>query len=214
MREILDDRVREIDGRIIRMGEMVLESIDQAMQAFREQDAVLAGKVLENDRLINELDKEIEHLCVTLAATQSPLASDLRHMVSVLQIVTDLERVGDYSCNIAEIVRDLGSYRVKEPAGLREMEKKVRYMLDSSIKAFLLENEQFAYEIAAKDDVIDELRYRIHRDLLRDLKEREEDEGPIVGLILIIRHLERIADHATNICERLIFMKTGNTVKF
>lgn len=214
MREQMEDRIREIHSKVEYMSRLSAGSIGQAMEAFVKQDARIAKQILAQDPEINRLEKDIENLCITLAATQSPLASDLRQMVSIIKIVTDLERIGDYSCNIAEVVLDLGKYELVKPLErLPLMERKVREMLDSSLRAYFQQNVELAYETARRDDEVDLLYEEIYRDLLRLIKERENLEDQIIGLILVGRYLERIADHATNICERVILMKTGENVK-
>lgn len=214
MREQMEDRIREIHRKVEYMSRLSAGSIGQAMEAFVKQDARIAKQILAQDPEINRLEKDIENLCITLAATQSPLASDLRQMVSIIKIVTDLERIGDYSCNIAEVVIGLGKYELVKPLErLPLMERTVREMLNSSLMAYFQQNIELAYETARRDDEVDLLYEEIYRDLLLLIKERENLEDQIIGLILVGRYLERIADHATNICERVILMKTGENVK-
>jgi phosphate transport system protein len=214
MREQMEDRIREIHRKVEYMSRLSAGSIGQAMEAFVKQDARIAKQILAQDPEINRLEKDIENLCITLAATQSPLASDLRQMVSIIKIVTDLERIGDYSCNIAEVVIGLGKYELVKPLErLPLMERTVREMLNSSLMAYFQQNIELAYETARRDDEVDLLYEEIYRDLLFLIKERENLEDQIIGLILVGRYLERIADHATNICERVILMKTGENVK-
>jgi len=214
MREQMEDRIREIHSKVEYMSRLSAGSIGQAMEAFVRQDARIAKQILDQDPEINKLEKEIENLCITLAATQSPLASDLRQMVSIIKIVTDLERVGDYSCNIAEVVISLGKYELVKPLErLPIMEKKVREMLEASLRAYFQHDIELAYATARKDDEVDALYEEIYRELLHLIKIRENQEDQIIGLILVGRYLERIADHATNICERVILMMTGENVK-
>jgi phosphate transport system protein len=174
-----------------------------------------AEEILEKDSEINNLEQEIENLCVTFAATQSPLASDLRHMITILKIVTDLERIGDYSCNIAQVVMELGKYElIKRLEDLPKMEIQTKEMLNKSIEAYFTQDTDLAYEIAQKDEIVDQLYRQVYHDLLHYMKIKSHEENQIIGLILIGRYLERIADHSTNICERVIYMKTGENVKF
>jgi phosphate transport system protein len=215
MREIIDGRLSVIHEKMTRMSKLAIQSIDEAMDAFVNQDVKKAEEILEKDSEINNLEQEIENLCVTFAATQSPLASDLRHMITILKIVTDLERIGDYSCNIAQVVMELGKYElIKRLEDLPKMEIQTKEMLNKSIEAYFTQDTDLAYEIAQKDEIVDQLYRQVYHDLLHYMKIKSHEENQIIGLILIGRYLERIADHSTNICERVIYMKTGENVKF
>jgi phosphate transport system protein len=215
MRENIEHQLSVIHNRMLTMSNLVSKSIDNAMEAFVKQDAKLATDILANDIKINRLEQEIEELCVTLAATQCPLGSDLRHMVTILKIVTDLERVGDYSCNIAEVAIEMGKYKLIKPlVDLPILHEKANIMLKNSLKAYFDKDIDLAYATAKLDEEVDELYRAIYHELLSYMKTKSDEENQIIGLILIGRYIERIADHATNICERVIFMETGKSVKF
>jgi phosphate transport system protein len=215
MREMMIEKTGEIHNEIKKMSELASKSIEKAMKAFIDQDEEMARDVIAKDKEINSCEQDIENLCVTFAATQSPVASDLRRFMTVLRVVTDLERVGDYSCNIAQIVIDLGKYDFIKPiVDLKIMEGKVKDMLRDSLRAYFDQDVSLAYETAKKDEDVDDLYEKMYRELLSYMKTTDNAEDQIIGLILVGRYLERIADHATNICERLIFMETGNSVKF
>lgn len=215
MRDKLREQLDGINNTVVQMGSKVVESIEQAFEAFANKNFLLAQEVLKGDLEINHLEEEIEDLCVKLTATQSPVASDLRRMITVLKVVTDLERIGDYSCNIAEVVLEMGSggHPPFIPK-LSEMEAAVKGMLNDSMKAYFQKDIELAKATALRDEEVDQLYDEIYRELLLSIKEDMADQDRIIGHILIGRYLERIADHATNICERLIFMQTGERMKF
>lgn len=215
MRDKLKEQLDRINYSVVQMGSRVVESIEQAFEAFSNKNFPLAREVLKGDLEINYLEEEIEDMCVKLTATQSPVASDLRRMITVLKVVTDLERIGDYSCNIAEVVLEMGSGgHLPFIPKLSEMEVVVKGMLNDSMKAYFQKDIELAKATALRDEEVDRLYDEIYRALLLSIKEDMADQDRIIGHILIGRYLERIADHATNICERLIFMQTGERMKF
>jgi phosphate transport system protein len=215
MRDMMIEKTEEIHRKIREMSELSSKSIEMAMMAFISQNEKMANDVIMKDKVINAYEQEIENLCVTFAATQSPVASDLRRFMTVLRVVVDLERIGDYSCNIAQIVMDLGKYDLIKPIeDLKKMESRVKVMLDDSLKAYFDQDVDLAFVTAEKDEEIDQLYEKIYRELLSYIKKVDDEEDQIIGLVFVGRYLERIADHATNICERLIYMETGNSVKF
>ena len=205
MRELLDSRMLNIHEKLLRMSTLVEENIEDAMKALVDQDVELAVEIVEKDLDINVYESEIENLCVSLVATQNPVGSDLRKVFSVLKIVTDLERIGDHAVNIAKVVIDLGKYNVLKPlVDIPKMGDDVKKMVYSSINSFVDEDIQLAKETALCDEAIDKKYYEVYRELVGYLKEPAGDENQIIGLLLVGRYLERIADHSTNICERVI----------
>ncbi|QSX09000.1 phosphate signaling complex protein PhoU [Alkalibacter rhizosphaerae] len=215
MRDKMQEQIMNINNMVTKMSSMVTEGIEMAFEAFENRDFVLAKEVLKRDLDINVVEEEIEDLCVKFAATQSPVASDLRRLITILKVVTDLERIGDYSCNIAEVVLEMGDTgKGLLVPRLKEMENEVKGMLKDSMAAYFDRNIELAKGTAGRDELVDDLYDDIYRYLLLSIKEEKADEDRIIGHILIGRYLERIADHATNICERLIFMQTGERMKF
>lgn len=215
MRELLDKKLNEINQKLQEMTYLVEENIEKSIEALIQQDTTLAQKIIERDLEINAYETEIEMMCVAAMATQVPVASDLRTIFSIQKIVTDLERVGDQCCNIAEVVKSLGTYDlVVSLDGLIKMGKISKEMVFDSMEAFLAGNVSLAESIAVVDDQVDEIYKEIYRDYLKFFKSDDPQGDQIIGLILVGRYFERIADHATNICERLVFLKTGKNVKY
>lgn len=215
MRDKMLEQIDAINDQVTRMGSMVLESIEHSFKAFKDIDTALAEDVIERDKYINKMEEEIEDMCVRLAVTQSPVASDLRRMVTVLKVVTDLERIGDHSCNISEVVLAMGKKRCSvEAPKLLKMKDEVKSILSDTLKAYYSRDLELARASAKRDDLVDEMYEEIYHDLLRKIKEESWDVDLTIGYIVIGRYLERIADHATNISERLIYLKTGEHVKY
>ncbi len=189
------------------------KAIADAMEAMRTRDMTLARAVVDGDREINDQRYAIEEAVVNLMALQAPVASDLREMVSILSIVGDLERIGDHAEGIARIVLFLGEdpTATMEPA-LWEMAAKAQEMLRSAITAFMERNVKLARTTCDLDDEVDAVYETVHRHLIQRLAGLPHDaqEFDVITHVLWASHnLERIADRATNICERAIFLVTG-----
>lgn len=215
MRDTLDARIKALYDMLIEMGDKVEDNIHKSMAALINQDVALAQDVIDFDLEINAYETEIEMSCVNVIATQTPLAIDLRRVFSVLKIVTDLERIGDHCVNVARVVKSLGKYDLIRPLiVLPDMGKRVMEMVKHSIAAFVEEDLALAEETAKEDDLIDDIYEKLYRELLDYIKGDDVHDDQIIGLLLVGRYFERMADHATNICERLIYLETGENVKY
>lgn len=215
MRDTLDIRFQEIEDKLLEMAMLVESNIEKSIDALLNQDSEIAQDIIDSDLRINAYETEIEMLCVTLIALQAPAATDLRRVFSILKIVTDLERVGDHCCNISEVVKSLGQYELVTPlVDLPAMAKKVKKMVFDSITSYIKRDLELAKATASSDDLVDDLYDEIYRDLLRFIGIDKKNDDQVIGLILVGRYFERIADHATNICERLIYLETGKNVKY
>lgn len=215
MRDIFEGKLQRLNDDLIAMGKLVESNIEKSLEALLNQDSALAEDVIASDLEINAYETKIEMYCVELLALQSPVASDLRRVFSVLKIVTDLERVGDNCVNICKVVTSLGKYKLIKPlVDLPNMGKRVKSMVFSSITAFVKSDIELARNTAMEDDDIDDLYELIYRDLLAYIKNDKQNDDQVIGLLLVGRYLERMADHATNVCERLIYLETGKNVKY
>ena len=205
--EILKSRLLEMGGLA---EERVREAIDGLVAAdLRGMDHVLAG-----DEPINELHIEIDGRCFTLLALHQPMAVDLRAIVSAVKINTDLERVGDLAVNIAQAGRRyLRHPPVKPLVDIPRMGDIAQRMLHNALDAFVGRDTLLAQRVLEEDDVLDELKTTVFRDLLSYMLEDRATVEPSLDLILISRHLERIGDHATNIAEDVIFMVSARDVR-
>jgi phosphate transport system protein len=198
----------------LELGGEVEDNVRDAMKALQRRDAVLAAEVTTRERETDEREVDIEEECLKLLALYQPVAADLRYIIGVLKINEDLERVGDLSRHIAErtsLIVELPESAV--PVDLASMASKVTYMLGRSLEAFVNLKPEMAQDVRAADDKIDEMNRRNCSALLAAIKARPEAADVLLNVMHISRHLERIADHATNIAEDLIYMAQGEIVR-
>lgn len=216
MRAQLDSNLRELDELLLKMSSQVEEIIELSIKALVEQDLDLANQIIRMDNKIDNMEISIEKKSLEMIALQNPLAGDLRRVSAILKIITDLERIGDYCVNIAKVVIKVGTTPFIKPlVDLPRMAEFVREMVNGSVDSFVQDNPQLAIEVAKRDDSVDDLYETIYMDLLELMREGEMvDTDQIINLLFIGRYLERIADHTTNICERIIYMTTGERMNF
>ena len=210
VREHFTQKMTEVKQKVLTMGALVDNIIDSAVTSIQTQDLELARKVNEQDDEIDQLEMEIEKECIMLLALQQPLAKDLRTIASVLKIITDLERMGDNAVNIAKVTLEIR----KEPIiqsiiDIPKMAQIGRKMLKMSLDAFVNEDISLAQKAAERDEEVDSLYESVINDILNIITEKRELTKQGTKLLFLGRYLERIADHSTNICERTIYMITG-----
>ena len=202
--------IREIQDEILVMGSMVNKSILQAISALQNRDLTLAKQVIGDDQKINHKRFEIEDKCIQLIATQQPMASDLRTIVTVLNIITELERIGDYAEGNAKIAIMIGEEPPLKPlVDIPIMAEKTVDMLDSSLIAFINHDINAARKIGAEDNLIDNLYAQVFHELLAFMANDHNTITRATRLMRVAHNLERSADRITNICERITFMVTG-----
>ena len=195
---------------MLKMGSMVEVSITNSVKALKEQDVELANKVLEEDDKIDEYEVELEEMCTKLIALQQPVAKDLRTIIVISKIATDLERIGDHACNIADMARQIGEDELIKPLiDIPRMTEIVNRRLRESLDAFVNLDVEMAQEIAKEDEEVDILDEQILRELITFMLDDPSDIEQAIYLTFISRFLERIGDHSTNICERVVYMATG-----
>lgn len=215
MREKLDYEIQELDELLLKMSSQVEEIIELTIKALTEQDLDLANRIIGMDNKIDNMEISIEKKSIELIALQNPLAKDLRRVSAILKIITDLERIGDNCVNIAKVIIDIGKTPYIKPlVDIPRMAEIVRNMMNESIDSFVKADAQLAIEVAKRDDKVDALYEVIYMDLLELMKKEDVEVKQIVNLLFIGRYLERIADHTTNICERIIYMTTGERMNF
>ncbi len=203
-------KLTEIQGDVLVMGSMVEEAINRSVRALRERDLALAEGVIADDRKINKVRYDIEEKCIELIATQQPMARDLRTIMSVANVVTELERIGDHAEGIAKIVVMIGDEPPLKPIiDLPRMADKTADMLHRSLDAFTRNDAAAARQIALEDDEVDDLYDQVYRELLIFMAEDSRTITRATRLIWVAHNLERSADRVTNICERVVFNVTG-----
>lgn len=196
------------------MGTAVLEAIDRAVQSLASQDAALAKKVMAGDDVIDDMQVEIEDKCMLLIARQQPLARDLRIIGTGLKITTDLERVGDHSFDIAKIAYSLAEQTLIKPlVDIPRMAQMSQKMLKQALEAYINLDIVLAEQVCNADDEVDQLNQQLFRELLTYMMEDQRKISQATQLILVARSLERVADHATNIAEWVIYLVTGQRMR-
>jgi len=203
-------RLREIQDDILAMGSMVEKAILRSVEALKNRDLELAHQIIVDDKQINIKRFEIEEKCIELIATQQPMASDLRVVVAVLNVITELERIGDHAEGIAKITIMIGDEPPLKPLiDIPRMAQKTNEMLHRSLDAFVNHDAEAAKTIALEDDEVDHLYDQVFRELLLFMMEDPKTVTRATRLIWVTHNLERSADRVTNICERVVFMVTG-----
>ncbi len=211
IRRTFHEQLREVQAEVLVMGSMVEKAIARSVDALRNRDMDLANQVCEDDLKINEKRFDLEEQCIHLIATQQPMASDLRTIVSVLSIVSELERIGDHAEGVAKIAIMIGNEPPLKPfIDVPRMADKTREMLRQTLDAFVQRDADAARRIAGDDDEVDELYDQVFRELITFMLEDPKTITRATRLIWVAHNLERSADRVTNICERVVFMVTGN----
>ena len=210
IRSAFHKKLREIQDDILIMGSMVSKATLLAIEALQKRDLELAKQIIADDKKINRKRFDIEEKCIQLIATQQPMASDLRTIVAVLNIITELERIGDYAEGNAKITIMIGNEPPLKPLiDIPRMAEKTADMLNRALTAFINHDAEAAIKITAEDDFIDNLYDQVFRELLTFMAEDPKTITRATRLIWVTHNLERSADRVTNICERVVFMVTG-----
>jgi phosphate transport system protein len=212
-RGVFDQHLRELHNDVLRMGSIVEKMIYQSIEALVKQDEALAEKVIKNDDLVDNLQKEIEDKCIKLIAMQQPLAKDLRNIFTTTKIVTDLERMADHAVDISKIVKRLkGEKYIKELIDIPRMAQIVQVMIKDSLDAYVEGDVEKAYTTCKMDDDIDAIYKEVFSELLIHMTREPEHINQATQFLFICKFLERTADHTTNICEWTIYLVTGEQI--
>ena len=210
VREAFRDNIKELERELIDMGEMVIRAVNRSLEALKSRNKNEAKRIISDDLLINKKRWDIEEKCINLIATQQPVATDLREIIALLNIITDLERMGDHAEGIAKIVLMLGDEPLVKPLiDIPRMADKAVGMIKKSIEAFVKRDAKAARAICDEDDEVDRLYDQVYRELLTFMIEDPTTITRATYLMWAAHNLERIADRVTNICERIVFLVTG-----
>ncbi len=202
--------LREVEEDVLKMGNMVVRAIERAIEALKKRDLALAHQIIADDAQINEQRFSIEDKCIGLIATHQPMASELRIVVAVLSIITELERIGDYAEGIAKIVVMIGDEAPLKPLiDIPRMAEITIEMINQSFQSFATRDVELAMKVVSLDSVVDGLYDQVFRELLTFMMVDPKTTNRATRLIWIAHNLERAADRATNICERVVFTVTG-----
>jgi phosphate transport system protein len=204
----------ELKHRILAMAGMAEQAIDLAVQAYSQRDLTLCKRVLDNESAINRAEREVDELAIDLLAMQQPMAIDLRFILAVIKINADLERVGDQAVNIAQRVMNMIELTPADlPVDIPAMASKVRSMVRDALRSFIEGDTELAKHVLEGDDDVDRINKEAFAELSRCMQSKPETAAQALDALSIARNLERVADHATNIAEDVIFWVRGADVR-
>ena len=210
LRKTFETEIRQVKDDVLILGSMVEQSLLGSVETLKKRDLKAAQKILEGDRAINKKRFEIENQLMILIATQQPMAHDLRVLASILEVISELERMGDYAKGIANINIRMGDEELLKPLiDIPRMAEKGVDMLHRSLTAFVNEDVETARKIPVEDDIVDGLYLQIYRELMTFVIADPTTIERANWLLWVAHNLERVADRVTNICERTIFTATG-----
>jgi len=214
MQRHFHEELQALKQTLLAMGGLVEDQIRRVMRALLERDDVLAQEVIDRDQQVNAYDVEVDETCVSLLALHQPAAGDLRFITTAMKIVTDLERIGDQAVNIAQRVLELNREpQLKPYIDLPRMAEKAQHMVKESLDAFVARDTELARKVCAEDADVDALKEQLFRELLTFMMEDPKTIPRAIRLILISRFMERVADHATNIAEMVIYLVDAKMVR-
>ena len=209
-----DEELADLKTKLLRMAAQTEDQIDQALTALVTRDSVLAREVIERDHQINALDVEIDEESIRLLALHQPAARDLRLVTTAMKIATELERISDLSENVSERVIELNEEpQLKPYIDIPMMGNMARMMVKHSIDAFVRDDAQLARKVLADDDYVDDLMEQLFRELLSFMLEDTRTISRAIRLSFIAKYLERMADHATNIAELVVYLVEGKIIR-
>ena len=213
MRDKFINQLRKLNNLLIEMGHLIEESIELAVTALVNQDVEKAKRAIAFDENIDDMEKEIENLCLNLFLCQQPVAKDLRFISAAMKMVTDMERIGDQAAEISEITLLMAKEPyIKELANIKKMAVETTDMVMKSIEAYIENNSKKARDVIAQDDVVDALFQDTKTELITLINENIENGEQAADFLMIAKYFERIGDHATNIAEWVIFSIEGEMV--
>jgi phosphate transport system protein len=209
-RENLKNKIRQLEDEVLLLGSMVEQATRLSLEALKNRDMVVASKILQDDQLINEKRYAIENNVLITIATQQPMAHDLRLMAAILEVNSELERMGDYAKGIGKITKRLADIEIEIPIQeLSQMAELDISMLHRALTAFFREDYRTAFVLPQEDDEVDRLYNQIFHELMETMTANPERIDACSLLLWVAHNLERLGDRVTNICERTIFITTG-----
>ena len=209
MRRHFDEQLALLNRELIEMGAMCERAISMASQALLEADKPLAAKVGPLDGEIDRKERNIEAMCLQMLLQQQPVARDLRQISAALKMITDMERIGDQAEDIAEIIGFLNEKGVENSVLMRDMADAAIHMVTESVDAYVRQDPELAEKVIADDDVVDRAFEQVKQDLIERISRNPGAGGYFLDLLMIAKYFERIADHAVNIAQWVIFAATG-----
>ena len=212
IRKHYDEALAELNQALTEMGQAVADAVENSMEALATTDAAAAAQIIKDDNQINEMEHDIEHRCMTLLLRQQPVAGDLRRVSAVMKVITDLERIGDHAADISEIMPHLCTSRKAGDPAVSEairMGPTAHKMVVDGMDAFLKEDMNAAQKVIAADDEVDYAFNAIKRTLAEEIAADPSQVDAALDMLMVIKYLERIGDHAVNLAEWVQFTRTG-----
>ncbi len=214
MQRHFDQELLDLKDKILRMGILVEEQVQGALRALIERDSDLARKIIANDRQVNTLDVEVDEDCLRLLALQQPAARDLRFITTAMKISTELERISDLAENICERAIELNEEpQLKPYIDIPRMANWSLRMVKEALDAFVNQDATLARKVCTDDDFVDDLTHQLFRELLSFMLENPQTITRAIRITFISKYLERIADHATNVAELVVYMVEGKIIR-
>ena len=211
---VFDDELRNLNAKALKLSSMVEASIRRSVRSLVQRDSDLAREVIKNDHKINALDVEIDEECIRLIALRQPKAGDLRFITTVMKIVTDLERIGDLAEDISERAIELNEETPLKPyIDIPRMAEIAEGMLRDSLESLIKKDTKLAIDVIKRDDEVDSLNLQVFNELLFFMIQDPTNVSRATRITYVSKYLERIADHATNIAEMVIYMVEGKIIR-
>lgn len=211
MRDHYEEQLKKLNEYVAEMGELIEKAIGDALDALMHKDIEEAKNTIDYDNRIDHMEREIEGLCLNLLLSQQPVATDLRMVSAALKMITDMERIGDHAADISEITLVLA--KTGYPNNLSRIQKmadETMRMVKNSVEAYLEKDMQKASAVIRQDDIVDDCFVQAKKDIIRQINENIQDGEQAADVLMIVKYLERIGDHATNIAEWVLFYLTGD----
>lgn len=213
IRTTFDKDLDHLKELLVEMVNLSKTAVERSVQSLAHQDIKLAEQIIQDDQKINDLEEQIDNIIIQLIAQQQPVASDLRAIIAGLKISSDIERIGDLAVNIAKSTIHIGDGPLIKPiVDIPKMAEKALEMLNNVIKAYIEKDINLAIQTAKADDEVDELYGKIIKELLELMPSNPNSINQITQLAFISRHIERVADHTTNMAEHIIYMVKAKKV--
>ena len=212
IRKQYDTDLESLKESLTEMGRNSADAVENVLEALCVADADAAAAIVKGDARINNMERDIEHRCMTLLLRQQPVAGDLRRISTAMKVVTDIERIGDHAADIAEIIPHLVTVRKEGDPAVSQaiaMGKKAHQMILDALDALMAEDELAAHKVIAADDAVDYDFNAIKHQLAQEIAEDPGKVDAALDLLMVIKYLERIGDHAVNVAEWVQFVRTG-----
>ncbi len=211
---VFDDELQHLKEKLLRMGSLVEDAVKNSIIALVDRDNTLAQVVIDNDRLVNTLDVEIDEESIRLIALRQPMATNLRFITMAMKITTDMERVGDLAVNIAERALELNTEPMLKPyIDIPKMRDIAQGMIRDALNAFVKKDKKLAMDVIMRDDEVDDLKHDVLQELAVFMAQDPTTVSRAMKISFVAQYLERIADHATNIAEMVIYFVDGKIIR-